>query len=307
MTIPNSAPLTAPISTSISTPDKTGGTGRGGGFGTGEGLALVALFSGVLSGVMLKTITATPPQEAIVIRSCLAFVLIAGILALRRRTGAGRIGPRGALRAVLDAIAALTFSLAIFEIPLSLLAAIHATLPVLSVVLSAWVLKEPLRAGHWVALGLACAGTLLILRPGLVLSPYGVGLAVVSTLAYALRDAVTRRLPPRTDTLRIALLSLVLVALAAAATSPPTTWVRPPRPDLILMCCAAAGFVAANVLIIAALRRTALSRIAPLRYSSVLWSLGFDAAIWGYVPDPIAWVGIAVILCAGAVQFRLSS
>lgn len=183
----------------------------------GQSLALVALFCGVAAGVALKAIGPMPAGEAIALRSVLAFALIAGIIALRRRTTARGVGPRGMVRAGLDALAALTFSLAIFEIPLSLLASIHATLPVLSVILSGVVLKERLRAGNWAALALACCGTLMILQPGLAFSPLGITLALVSTLAYALRDVTTRRLPPQTDTFRIALVSLVLVGAVAAA------------------------------------------------------------------------------------------
>lgn len=273
----------------------------------GQAYALIALFSGVASGVALKALGPIPSGEAIALRSALAFVLITGIVLARRRTTDRLIGPRGLARAALDALAALTFSLAIFEIPLSLLASIHATLPVISVILSGLILKERLRAGNWIALALACGGTLLILQPGLSFSPLGVTLALVSTLAYAFRDVTTRLLPPRTDTFRIALVSLVLVGGVAALLPSSGGWSLPSSRDLVLLCLAAVGFVAANVLIIAALRRSELSRIAPLRYSSVLWSLAFDAALWGYVPGLAGAAGIALILCAGAVQMRVPS
>ncbi|WP_283639033.1 DMT family transporter [Marinovum algicola] len=271
---------------------------------SGQLLALVALFSGVASGVVLKAIGATPPGEAIALRSAMAFAVLALVVLARRRGEARLIGPRGGLRAVLDAVAALCFSLAIFEIPLALLAAIHATLPIVSVILSGVLLKERLRALNWLALALACAGTLLILQPGLAFSPLGIGLALISTLAYALRDIVTRLLPPRTDTIRIALVSLALAGSLAALLPGQAGWVMPPARDLSLIAAAAAGFIGANVLIIAALRRAALSQIAPLRYSSVLWSLGFDALLWGYLPDLAGWTGIGLILLAGAVQIR---
>ncbi|WP_394199074.1 DMT family transporter [Litoreibacter albidus] len=273
-------------------------------FDNGSVLALVALFSGVVAGVALKTIGPIPSGEAIALRSALAFIVIATITFARRRTSTRAVGPRGILRAGLDALAALTFSLAIFEIPLSLLASIHATLPVLSVIVSGMILKERLSLGTWLALVLACGGTLLILQPGLEFSALGVGLALVSTLAYALRDVATRTLPPHTDTFRIALISLLMVGGIAAALPSDGGWVRPTHQDLALTAIAALGFVGANVLIIAALRRAPLSRISPLRYTSVLWSLAFDAALWGYVPDLAGAAGIALILCAGIVQMR---
>ncbi|MDO6732048.1 DMT family transporter [Marinovum sp. 2_MG-2023] len=277
------------------------------GLDSGQSFALVALFSGVASGVALKTIGPIPSGEAIAIRSLLAFGLIAVIVVARRPSADRLIGRRGLARAMLDALAGLTFSLAIFEIPLSLLASIHATLPVISVILSGILLKERLRPGNWIALALACGGTLLILQPGLSFSPLGVSLALVSTLAYAFRDITTRLLPPQTDTFRIALVALAMAGGVAAMLPSEGGWVWPSALDYTLLTLAAIGFVAANVLIIAALRRSELSRIAPLRYSSVLWSLAFDAAIWGYVPGLAGAVGIILILLAGTVQMRTHS
>lgn len=274
---------------------------------TGQALALVALFSGVAAGVLLKATETIPPGQAIAWRSALAFAAIALAVVLRKGASPGMIGSRGLLRAMLDAVAGLTFALAIFQIPLSLLASIHATLPILSVVLSGAMLGERLRPVTWVALCLACLGTLLILKPGLAFSPLGIGLALISTLAYALRDVVTRLLPPRTDTLKIALASLALVGIAAALIPSGQAWSLPPAHDLILIILAAIGFIGANVLIIAALRSTSVGQIAPLRYTSVLWSLIFDATLWGYVPDAAGWAGIALILTAGLLQFRATT
>ncbi|KUF10849.1 DMT family transporter [Pseudoponticoccus marisrubri] len=273
----------------------------------GQSLALVALFSGVASGVAIKAIGPMPPGQAIALRAVPAVLLIAAFVVVRRKGPARLVGPRGLVRAGLDAVAALTFSLAIFELPLSLLASIHATLPVLSVILSGVVLKERLRPGNWAALALACAGTLLVLQPGLTFSPLGIALALVSTLAYALRDVTTRQLPRRTDTFRIALVSMVLVGAVSALLPAGGRWVWPTASDTLLIGLAALGLVGANVLIIVALRWTELSRIAPLRYSSVLWSLAFDAALWGYLPDPLAACGIALIVGAGLLQLHTAS
>ncbi|MGQ7848538.1 DMT family transporter [Granulosicoccus sp. 3-233] len=273
----------------------------------GRLLALVALFGGVASGVALKRIHTMPAGEAIALRSALAFLVITGIAMARPRKTPRITGLPGILRATLDALAALTFSLAIFEIPLSMLASIHATLPVLSVILSGVVLKERLQAGNWLALLLAGTGTLLVIQPELAFSPYGVALALISTLAYACRDLLTRKLPAHTDTLRLSQLSLIMVGVTAAVLSSDQPWICPEAMHVVLITIAALGFVAANVLIIIALRRTELSRIAPLRYSSILWSLIFDALLWDYLPDLAGVCGIALILSAGIIQLQTDS
>ena len=268
-----------------------------------QALALTAFFCGTLSGVFLKSVAATPPGQAVVLRTLAAFAVLAlAVLLWPRPAGQRRVGRAGLLRAVLDAVAGLSFALAIFSLPLSLLASIHATLPILSVTLSALILSEPLGRRTLAALGLALAGTLLVLKPGLSFSALGIGLAIVSTLAFALRDIVTRRLAPDTDTRKVVLVSLGLVALAALGLARGDGWVLPGGGDAARIGLAAATFLCSTFLIVLALRGATVTRIAPLRYTSVIWALVFDAAIWGFVPGVYGWCGIALIVAAGALQ-----
>jgi drug/metabolite transporter (DMT)-like permease len=76
----------------------------------------------------------------------------------------------------------------------------------------------------------------------------------------------------------------------------------PPQHDIVLIVLAAVTSLCSTVLIVQALRLQSVGRIAPLRYTSVLWSLLFDALIWSYVPDVNGWAGIALILIAGGIQ-----
>ena len=210
-------------------------------------------------------------------------------------------------RAALDAVAGLCFALAVFEMPLGLLASIHATLPVVSTILSAALLGERMRPVAWVASILALCGTLLILKPGFGPSPLGVWLAVCSTLAYASRDIVTRRLPAGTDTLKIVLASLSLIGAASALLPDDIPWRVPTPGDAGRLAGAAASFITANLLIVAAFRRSPISTIAPLRYTSILWALAFDAVLWGIVPDATGWAGTCLIVASGLVILRRHS
>ena len=66
-------------------------TNRTAGIETGQALALVALFSGVVAGVVLKMIETVPPGQAITWRSALAFAAIALAVLLRK---GGSPGPK---------------------------------------------------------------------------------------------------------------------------------------------------------------------------------------------------------------------
>jgi drug/metabolite transporter (DMT)-like permease len=269
---------------------------------SGELLALAALFFGTVSGVFLKSIEVTPSNEAVALRTVLAFALLGAMTLIWPKRGAPGMGRIGVARAVLDAIAALSFAFAIFTLPLSLLASILATLPLVSVTLSALILSEPLSRRTWIAIVLAFLGTLLILKPGLGFSVTGIVLAFVATFAFALRDVATKRLPEGTDTRRVVLLSFTLVGIVSAAMTGTGSWSMPPQHDIVLIVLAAVTSLCSTVLIVQALRLQSVGRIAPLRYTSVLWSLLFDALIWSYVPDVNGWAGIALILIAGGIQ-----
>ncbi|WP_073015045.1 DMT family transporter [Roseibium suaedae] len=264
--------------------------------------ALSALFCGVASSVFLKSVSALPGGQAIAIRSAFALVLLLAVIAVRSLKGSGaRLGKTGCVRAVLDATAGLAFAYAVFELPLGLLASIHATLPLVSVALAAILLREPLSRRVLLAIVMGAAGVLVILQPGLEASPLGLALALLSLFAYALRDLVTRRMEAGGDLVKSVALSAFLIGLAGLLTG--ATISPPPLVpgDFVLLGLAAVTFLGANTMIIAAFRRAPVARIAPLRYSSILWALLFDAILWGHMPEPATWFGIAIILAAGSV------
>ena len=46
------------------------------------------------------------------------------------------------------------------------------------------------------------------------------------------------------------------------------------------------------------------STIAPFEYSFMFWGVLWGWIFWGSLPDVVAWIGIAVIICAGMIVIR---
>ncbi len=68
---------------------------------------------------------------------------------------------------------------------------------------------------------------------------------------------------------------------------------------------AAAAFLAAGYqLIIRATRSGDLSAVAPFRYVCLLIAVVLGWALWGHVPNALAWAGIALVIGAGLVLLR---
>jgi S-adenosylmethionine uptake transporter len=53
----------------------------------------------------------------------------------------------------------------------------------------------------------------------------------------------------------------------------------------------------------AATRAAPANRVAPGQYSQIVWAVTIGAIFFGEVPDPIAFVGIVLVVLSGLVTF----
>ena len=58
-------------------------------------------------------------------------------------------------------------------------------------------------------------------------------------------------------------------------------------------------------LLIVSLRAGEMSVISPFRYTALLFALLVGWAVWGDVPNLLAWMGIALLVGAGLHMLRL--
>ena len=59
-----------------------------------------------------------------------------------------------------------------------------------------------------------------------------------------------------------------------------------------------------QILLTEAFRLGEASKVAPLEYTVLLWSLGIDLALWGVLPDATTWLGAAIIVASGLYLLR---
>ena len=266
--------------------------------------AAVAIFCGSSGAAALKLLTLTPPGQAIAERS-----LVAGIILLSWSVAEGR-GRPGAmsgmawLRAVLDAIAAFTFALAIFELPLSLLTSINMSVPIVAMVVAVLVLGERVTRRQVVAVAIGFVGIMIVVQPSAAVEPFGIAMAVFSTFAYALRDAANRRLAPGASGAQTALVSVVLAGSAGALLAGTGGWIIPPPIDVLAVVLTGMCYVGSSMLIIGALRSAPLTLVSTLRYSSIFWAILFDFLIDGLSPGPSTILGAALVVLSGLVLIR---
>ena len=223
------------------------------------------------------------------------------------------------VRGLCVVVANMTFFAAIAALPLADAVAIFFVAPLLITILSVVILREHVGPRRWVAILVGLAGVMIIVRPG------GAGFQIASLLplfaatAYALLHIMTRRMGITESASTMAFyiqLTFVIVSSGiglalgdgayanSEATHPSLVfllraWVWPPVGDILIMAGLGAASATGGYLISQAYRVSEAGLIAPFEYIALILAVFWGYMIWGELPDPIVWLGIALILGSG--------
>lgn len=169
--------------------------------------------------------------------------------------------------------------------------------PIFSYVLSVRLLGEGVNRAQTVCLALGFCGVLLVVRPGLGMTP-GLAFAVLAGLFYGAFLTASRWLsamaPPRQLMLSQVVLGMVLLAPWGLTQVPQAT---PAVAGLTLLSGLASA--AANLLLVVAYRRTGAAVLAPFVYFQLVSAMVLGMAVFGTFPDRPALMGLAVLILAG--------
>jgi drug/metabolite transporter (DMT)-like permease len=260
----------------------------------------MALF--IVNDTLVKLAAAElPTHQILFLRGLMATLLLCGALAV---TGIGRewrraLHPLVGIRSLLEAAVAYLYIAALATLAVADATAILLLSPLLITAYGAIVMKEDVRWRRWAAIAVGCLGMLLVLRPGG--SAFGIGavLAVLSTVGVAARDLVTRRLPSDIPTLLVTASTVLVLTLMSGAASLllPNAPVRPTA--FVWLAVAAALVLAGNFAIILAFRGVDVSAVSPFRYTTIVWAVAASWLVFGEIPTPVGWLGIALIVGGG--------
>jgi drug/metabolite transporter (DMT)-like permease len=145
---------------------------------------------------------------------------------------------------------------------------------------------------------------LVIVRPG----PEGLNLYALLALAVAAmvaaRDIATRFVPAEVPTTIVALSTTSGVGLAGLVVGFAEAWPPLPARELAYVASAAVLVTLGNLAVIVAFRGTDVSVVSPFRYSVILWAILSGLVIFGDWPDPVAFIGIALIVGSGVYMIH---
>ena len=258
----------------------------------------------------IKTIAGAWPGTAVALTRYTIGAVLLGVLLWRRE---GRAGFRltrwrwHLLRGFAVAMATVAFFSALFVMPIAEATSITFTSPILTVLLAAPILGERIRPVAIVALLLAFAGVVIVLRPSFaelgpaallpLLSALGMSLLMLGNRAVAGSGSA---LAMQFSVASLAVPVLGVATLAGHWSGLPQYHVGPVDWTILARCAVVACTAStAHWLIYRGTERTGAARAAPMTYVQLLVALGLGAAVFGDRPDGIALVGAAVIIAGG--------
>jgi drug/metabolite transporter (DMT)-like permease len=209
-----------------------------------------------------------------------------------------------ALRSGFDALATLAYLVSLFHLPMANATAINMATPLVITVLAVVWLRTRVGPRHWLAIAAGFAGVLLVIQPNAGGFNAFAWLCLGGTVLHALRDLVTMRIPADVPSLGVTLATAVSVTLLAGLLSLVQGWVPMTWAQAALLALAAAFLATAYHLLIGSMRSGDISVVAPFRYSGLLMAVALGWAVWGDVPNVLAWAGIALVLGAGLYLLR---
>ncbi|PTQ68580.1 DMT family transporter [Celeribacter persicus] len=209
------------------------------------------------------------------------------------------------IRASTEAVASVAFVTALSRVDISTVGAVFQSMPLAVTLGAAVFLKESVGWRRWCAIVVGFIGVLMIIRPGVSgFEPQALWV-LVSVVAVATRDLMTRVMDaavPSTVVSFQAFLAVIPAALLNLWLSGAT----PLAPDLPLMIKTLFAIVAGAAgytLIVAGMRLGDASAVTPFRYSRLVFTMIGGVLIFGERPDLMTLAGSALIIASGLYTF----
>lgn len=265
-------------------------------------LMSLSMFCFILNDTVTKLLsTKVGIGEFVFLRGLFATAMILGLVALtghfrRLHLALDRVV---VVRALFDLLATGLFIAALFHMPLPNVTAVMQAVPITATLMTMIVFKERVEAWQLGAIVVGLLGVLLIIKPGTSGFNPAVVLAATAMVAVAIRDLVTRRIGPQIPSAVVTLTTAFLVMLGGALWSA-VEGLAPMAPQTAATLALAAAFlIAGQLLMVQAVRVAGIAATTPFRYTNVVWALVLGWAIFGFIPDSLAFIGIVLIAGSG--------
>ena len=146
---------------------------------------------------------------------------------------------------------------------------------------------------------ISLAGALILMRPGTDAFQFAALLALAAALLIGLEMTVTKRLSGSEPAIRILFVNNTFGATISVIAAS-FVWVQPTFEQWLLLVLLGLIMVTAQSCFIQAMKSADASFAVPFFYLTLVFAAAYDFGLFGVIPEPISWVGAAVII-AGAL------
>ena len=208
------------------------------------------------------------------------------------------------VRTFCELFAALFFTSAIALTPLSSVAAIIMTTPLIVTTGAAIFFGEKIGWRRWTAIIIGFFGVLLILRPGFESFMPASLLAVIATIFLAVRDLATRTMKFEISTTTVSIYAFLAMGISGFIAMPFfSTMVIPSSIEIVYLISATFVGVIGYYAIVLATRNGDVSVISPFRYSRLVFAMLLSIIILSERPDLLTLSGASIIVISGIYTF----
>lgn len=271
-------------------------------------LVIGAMAAFTLEDMFIKTLSEGLPVGQILILLGLGSGSVFAVLA--KLQGHRIFAPRAwrrmpVLRALTEALAAVSFATSLALVDISVVAAVFQATPLVITMGAALFLGEQVGWRRWSAILVGFAGVLMIIRPGLSGFEPAALLVLVSVGAVAARDLLTRVMDSAVPSTVVSFQAFAAVIPAAAlllVLTPGDARALEGGETLMML-----GGVLFGVLgyygIVSAMRVGDASAVTPFRYTRLVFSLLAGVIMFNERPDAMTLAGAGLIIASGLYTF----
>ena len=261
-------------------------------------MASTASFSAMIITVRYLADT-IPPFEQVFLRSVISLAIgLPMVLRVWRETARtfrpNALGRLYAGRGLSTYIGVSAWFFAIAALPLAEAVALHFTLPIIGLILSAVVLREHITRARWLAVVIGFGGVLIILRPGAEAFDIMALVVLLSAAGYASGDIFTKLLS-RTEPVRLIVVNLNIYLIVFAAIPTALDWHTPPASDIPMILVMGITAWMAHMCLAQAMKRADASVIIPMEFIRLPITAVGAYIFFAEVPGVWTLVGAAVI------------
>lgn len=178
--------------------------------------------------------------------------------------------------------------------------------PFIMIALSALVLGERVSGSAWIGVVGGFSGVLLVVRPDMSgLDPSAMFILFTGTMV-ALQMLFNRKLGVLSDPVVVSMWG-ALAATGGLTVMLPFVWHVPAPEELRLILLLSVITALSQTLMITAMSMASADRIAPFTYFEIIAAILIGLAMFGTLPDVLAWVGMALIITSGTAVKRLTN